>query len=192
MGESRNPSDPVSFCLSNPCNSFPLSLRIRVKSKSLFSTIKEKKDSKEEPEHKFGEFDDISGLDTLLWKSEQNRLLYIFITPKQIYKGASKEAFVKLLDCAEEDLKCNHVIVCLKVDNVVKEEEEKRKRASVCPNKDESPNNIGIEEDVKKEESKKHMNMAIRNFLFLGFEPIASGDEFAYPSSNILSFIYNI
>lgn len=45
--------------------------------------------------------------DTLLWQCK----LYVQL-PNGLMPDGSKEAFVSLLEFAEEDLRCNHVIVC--------------------------------------------------------------------------------
>jgi len=83
----------------------------------------------------------------------QNRL-YVAVTQAQLAEG-SKQAFISLLEYADEQLGVDHVIACL--DNV--------------------NNNKNI----------------IRNFLFLGFEPICSEHEF-FPSSlpNVVCFLYTV
>jgi ornithine decarboxylase antizyme 1 len=90
--------------------------------------------------------------DAVLWRGR----LYVSVSAEQLHEG-SKDAFVSLLEYAEEELKCSHVVVC--VDKNI--------------------------EGIKA---------VIRNFLFLGFQPLAPGHEFHPPSSNanLVSFVYTI
>ena len=83
--------------------------------------------------------------ETVLW---QNRL-YVSMTAQQLAEG-SKDAFVQLLEYAEETLKCEHVVVCL---NSV----------------------LGDTKNI------------VRNFLFLGFQPLAPGHEFLPNNPNLVS-----
>jgi len=71
--------------------------------------------------------------------------------------GGSKEAFVSLLEYAEEVLECSHVIVC-----------------------------------IEKRQSNTTTKMAIRNFLFLGFQPLAPGHEYLPSNPNVVCFLYTI
>lgn len=128
MGESRNPSDPVSQGLDPKTST--LRLRFRVKS-GLPSVAHE---------------DNNNGWDAILWRGR----LYISVGASQMADSGSKEAFVALLEYAEEILECSHVIVCI---------------------------------DRRQSNNTK---MAIRNFLFLGFQPLAPGHEFLPSNPNLV------
>merc|ERR1712038_1169214 len=82
----------------------------------------------------------------ILWQGR----LYVNVTMQQLSEG-SKEAFVELLEYAEERLGCSHVVVCL--DRQLKE-----------------------------------MKVVVRNFLFLGFQPLAPGHEFLPKNPNLVCF----
>lgn len=125
VGESRNPSDPVSQGLDPKTT---LRLRFRVKS------------------------DTSNGWDAILWLGR----LYINVGAHQMTDSGSKEAFVALLEYAEEVLECSHVIVCI----------DKRNATST--------------------------KMTIRNFLFLGFQPLAPGHEYLPSNPNLVCFLYTI
>lgn len=90
--------------------------------------------------------------DAVLWHGR----LYVNVSAEQMFQG-SKDAFVALLEYAEEELKCSHVIIC--VDKNI--------------------------EGVKA---------VVRNFLFLGFQPLAPGHELLPPTANpsLVSFVYTI
>lgn len=86
-----------------------------------------------------------------------NGKLYVSVSSQQLTEG-SKDAFVSLLEYAEEELQCSHVIVCL-----------------------------------DKSVGEANMKTVIRNFLFLGFQPLAPGHELLPPNyPNLVSFVYNI
>jgi len=97
--------------------------------------------------------DNNNGWDAIL---RQGRL-YIHVGPSQMTDGGSKEAFVSLLEYAEEVLECSHVIVC-----------------------------------IEKRQSNTTTKMAIRNFLFLGFQPLAPGHEYLPSNPNVVCFLYTI
>jgi len=84
----------------------------------------------------------------------QNRL-YVAVTQLQLAEG-SKQAFISLLEYAEDQLGVDHVIACLDNNN---------------------NNNKNV----------------IRNFLFLGFEPLSPEHEF-FPSSlpSVVCFLYTV
>lgn len=95
-----------------------------------------------------------NGWDAILWDGR----LYIHVGPSQMTDGSSKEAFVSLLEYAEECLGCTHVIVC-----------------------------------IDKRQSNSATKMAIRNFLFLGFQPLAPRHEYNLPSNpDVVCFLYTI
>lgn len=82
----RNPSDPVSQGLDAE-NHLTLRLKFRV------TTAKNQS---------------IPGWEAVLWRGR----LYISMSAKELNEG-SKEAFVRMLEYAEEVLHCSHVLVCL-------------------------------------------------------------------------------
>jgi len=86
----------------------------------------------------------------VLWQSR----LYVSVTGSQLADG-SKQAFISLLEYAEEELGVTHVIACL---------------------------------DKSHHDNKN----IIRNFLFLGFQPIAPGHEFLPSNPNVVCFLYTI
>ena len=139
MGEIRNPSDPVSQGLDPKTST--LRLRFRVKSgypNAAVSSASQQQDN--------------NGWDAILFRGR----LYISVGAAQMSEGGSKEAFVALLEYAEEVLECSHVIVC-----------NDRRQSS-------------------------NTKMAIRNFLFLGFQPLAPGHEFLPSNPNLVCFLYTI
>jgi ornithine decarboxylase antizyme 1 len=76
------------------------------------------------------------------------------VSTEQLCNG-SKEAFVSLLEYAEDVLHCEHVIICLD----------------------------------KNSTNPRDTKMAIRNFLFLGFQPLAPGHEFVPSNPNLVSIL---
>jgi hypothetical protein len=80
----------------------------------------------------------------------------VLVDSAQMTDSGSKEAFVALLEYAEEVLEVSHVIVCI----------DKTQSAAT--------------------------KMAIRNFLFLGFQPLAPGHEFLPTNPNLVCFLYTI
>lgn len=98
--------------------------------------------------------------------------LYVVVSSRQFREG-SKEAFVSLLEFAEERLACEHVVVCLE------------KGLASNNNK----NNSGD----KNNKSVAGQAAVVRNFLFLGFQPLAPGHEFLPPlNTNLVCFVYTI
>merc|ERR1712051_942260 len=92
------------------------------------------------------------GWDAIVWKGR----LYVLVDISQMNDSGSKEAFVSLLEYAEEVLECSDVIVCFQ--------------------KCQSSNT----------------KTAIRNFLFLGFQPLAPGHEYLPTNPNLVCFLYAI
>ena len=80
--------------------------------------------------------------------------LYVLVDVSQMNDSGSKEAFVSLLEYAEEVLECSDVIVCFQ--------------------KCQSSNT----------------KTAIRNFLFLGFQPLAPGHEYLPTNPNLVNTIF--
>ena len=164
MGELRNPSDPESYGLdaenNHSANSFLAAAAAdfaatnndnprgeggtgKISAKSLVKRFK------------FGVSagDNAAKLppwEAILWQGR----LYVNVTMQQLSEG-SKEAFVELLEYAEERLGCSHVVVCL--DRQLKE-----------------------------------MKVVVRNFLFLGFQPLAPGHEFLPKNPNLVSMQFPI
>jgi hypothetical protein len=83
-----------------------------------------------------------------------------------------------LLEYAEDILGCSHVIVCLGKPN-------SSKGSTTNMNYTNNMNTTNTEYD-------KESKMAIRNFLFLGFQPLAPGHEFNPSNPNLISFVYTI
>jgi len=137
VGESRNPSDLASQGLDPKTST--LRLRFRVRSGLPRAISAAQKDNQH-------------GWDALVWKGR----LYVLVDVSQMNDSGSKEAFVALLEYAEEVLECSHVIVCF--------------------DKCQSTNT----------------KMAIRNFLFLGFQPLAPGHEYLPTNPNLVCFLYTI
>jgi len=137
VGESRNPSDLVSQGLDPKNSSSALRLRFHVRNglpKAISATPKD------------------HGWEAVVLKGR----LYVIVDVSQMNDSGSKEAFVSLLEYAEEVLECSHVIVCF--------------------------------EKCQSSNTKT----AIRNFLFLGFQPLAPGHEYLPTNPNLVSFLYTI
>ncbi len=131
VGESTNPSDLVS----QGGNSKTLRLRFHVRSglpKAISAAYKDNQ------QH---------GWDAIVLKGR----LYVLVDVSQMNDSGSKEAFVALLEYAEEVLECSHVIVCFEKSH------------------------------------SSHTKSAIRNFLFLGFHPLAPGHEFLPTNPNLVT-----
>ena len=79
--------------------------------------------------------------------------LYVNVSDSLQFGTASKEAFVSLLEYAEETLNCSHVVVCL-------------------------------------DQGVAGLRAIVRNFLFLGFQPLAPGHEFLPKNPNLVSVYY--
>lgn len=132
MGEKENPSDALSQGLETK-NPSSLRLRFRVRN-GLPRAISAGNSA-------------ATGWDALVVKGR----LYVLVDVSQMNDSGSKEAFVALLEYAEEVLECSHVIVCF--------------------------------EKCQSNNTKT----AIRNFLFLGFQPLAPGHEYLPTNPNLVS-----
>ena len=84
--------------------------------------------------------------DAVMWRSR----LYVSVSSQQLSEG-SKDAFVSLLEYAEDNLRCSHVVICL-----------------------------------DKSLGEKNLKSVVRNFLFLGFQPLAPGHELLPPMNQNL------
>jgi len=152
VGEIKNPSDPENYGLDTEnnhnanddnTNEIGGAKTNGVAAKSLVKRFK----------FRVSGGDNASKLppwEAILWQGR----LYVNVTMQQLSDG-SKEAFVELLEYAEEHLGCSHVVVCL--DRQLKE-----------------------------------MKVVVRNFLFLGFQPLAPGHEFLPKNPNLVCFVYTI
>jgi len=143
VGESRNPSDPASYGLDPKTATLRLNFRVQMANYSAAAA------SPASPAAS------LPGWEAVLWRGR----LYVSVTPQALTNG-SKEAFVSLLEYAEDILECSHVVVCL--------------GKSSAPSGD------------------KDIKMAIRNFMFLGFQPLAPGHEFMPSNPNLVCFYYTI
>ena len=103
VGDKRNPSDPASQAL-DPKTKSSLRLRFRVRNcNGLPRVISETQVANANAE------DNNAGWDAVLWKGR----LYVLVDSAQMTDSGSKEAFVALLEYAEEVLEVSHVIVCI-------------------------------------------------------------------------------
>jgi hypothetical protein len=173
VGEIRNPSDPASYGLDPKKATLKLRFRVQKNYAPIAATKTiNKKFSNIEAEDENGN----TMWEAVLWKGR----LYVSVTAKQLNRG-SKEAFVMLLEYAEDVLGCSHVIVCLGKPNPSKGCSGNMNYTNMNNNK--IANNIEYEKESK---------MAIRNFLFLGFQPLAPGHEFNPSNPNLVCFVYTI
>jgi len=140
VGESRNPSDLASYGLD------PKKTTLRLKFRATTSTT----DNEAAAASEAG----LAGWEAILWRQR----LYVSVTPTTMSNG-SKEAFVSLLEYAEDVLEATHVVVCF----------------------------AGKTAAAQPDEAK-----AIRNFMFLGFQPLAPGHEFMPLNQNLVCFYYTI
>lgn len=104
--------------------------------------------------------------DAVLWQDR----LYVSVTASQLADG-SKRAFVSLLEYAEEELGVSNVVACV-------DRWDLESFPSTVTN---SPPRL--HHDNKN---------VIRNFLFLGFQPLAPGHEFHPSNPNVVCFLYTI
>jgi len=170
VGEIRNPSDPASYGLDPKKATLKLKFRVQNNYAPIAATKNiNKKFSNIEAEDENGN----TLWEAVLWKGR----LYVSVTAKQLC-GGSKQAFVMLLEYAEDVLGCSHVIVCLGKPNL-------SKGSTTNMNYTNKMNTTNTEYD-------KESKMAIRNFLFLGFQPLAPGHEFNPSNPNLISFVYTI
>lgn len=219
MGEIRNPSDPESYELDpkrlDKSSSSPLRLKFRVQ-QSTFALSAVATSCRYSAASIFNENlcadnlshlsiedgllqdaktsvdqDQLPGWDAILWKGR----LYVSVTAQQLSAG-SKEAFVDLLEYAEDVLECSHVIVCLGKPG--QKIHIKNKSNNNNGNDNDNDNNdktadIAINKStMKKLQEDKDVRTAIRNFLFLGFQPLAPGHEFTPSDPNLVCFVYTI
>ena len=107
--------------------------------------------------------------DAVLWQDA----LYVSVTASQLADG-SKRAFVSLLEYAEEELGVSNVVACL----------DKCVISHACFSASMTDNLcFRLHHDNKN---------VIRNFLFLGFQPLAPGHEFHPSTPNVVCFLYSI
>jgi len=150
VGKKRNPSDPASQGLD--LKTATLRIHFNVTTSPSYITVKKEQEIDDEEDDDNHEFK-LPGWEAVLWRGR----LYVNVSAQQLCDG-SKEAFVSLLEYAEEILQCQHVIICLD----------------------------------KANSNQKDIKMAIRNFLFLGFQPLAPGHEFLPSNPNLVCFVYTI
>jgi len=162
VGEIRNPSDPASQGLKffggvSSSSTDIIDVDAQVDKENVAVKVEESsKNEKQTLRLKFRVSNAGGGpggppWEAILWKGR----LYVHVSKQQLHDG-SKEAFVTLLEYAEETLGVSHVIVCL-------------------------------------DRFSKETKGAIRNFMFLGFQPLAPGHEFRPVSHpNLVCFVYTI
>lgn len=104
MGINRNPSDPASHGYDPKTTT--LKIHFRVSASPNYITVKSGEDVKETDAGLASP--SLPGWDAVLWRGR----LYVSVSSEQLCCG-SKEAFVSLLEYAEDVLRCEYVIVCL-------------------------------------------------------------------------------
>jgi len=162
VGESRNPSDPASYGLDPKTATLKLKFRVT-------SSADASGGDNECGDGGGGGGPGLLGWDAVLWRQR----LYVSVTPAALSNG-SKEAFVSLLEYAEDVLEVTHVVVCFGRAG--------GKRAGMSPGAPASPASPASPVEAK----------AIRNFMFLGFQPLAPGHEFMPSNPNLVCFYYTI
>lgn len=156
VGKKRNPSDPASQGLD--LKTATLRIHFRVSTSPNYISLKTEDDEDSRSDSGSTHEDSATGLELPGWEAVLWRgRLYISVSTEQLCNG-SKEAFVSLLEYAEDVLHCEHVIICLD----------------------------------KNTTNPRDTKMAIRNFMFLGFQPLAPGHEFVPSNPNLVCFVYSI
>jgi len=170
VGESRNPSDPASYGLDPKTATLRLKFRVQKTnySASGISATNTKGASTGSSADQCAN-NELPGWEAVLWRGR----LYVSVTPQTLSNG-SKEAFVSLLEYAEDVLECSHVIVCLGKPSYLLQQQGNN--SASC----------GIDTNDKD------IKMAIRNFMFLGFQALAPGHEFMPSNPNLVCFYYTI
>jgi len=161
VGESRNPSDLASYGLDPKRATLRLKFRVQ-KTNTVTNSLVNADES------------ELPGWEAILWKGR----LYVSVTPKTLSNG-SKEAFVSLLEYAEDVLECSHVVVCLG-------------KPTYLPGNAMSYTDKDVSAGNRVDMNDKETKMAIRNFMFLGFQPLAPGHEFMPSNPNLVCFVYTI
>lgn len=179
MGESRNPSDPVSYGLDPKTATLRLKFRVQRASFAALA-VKSSATNRVQTLDNGGLQASLPSWEAVLFKER----LYVFVTAQQLNVG-SKEAFVYLLEYAEDVLGCGHVIICLAKKNA-------GSSLDIMNNKKNLLTNAGKPSTVDNATSDRDTKMAIRNFLFLGFKPLAPGHEFMPSYPNAACFVYTI
>ncbi len=108
MGINRNPSDPASHGYDPKTTT--LKIHFRVSASPNYITVRSDEDLKENDPAQ----PSLPGWDAVLWRGR----LYVSVSADQLCHG-SKEAFVSLLEYAEDVLRCEHVIVCLVKERLI-------------------------------------------------------------------------
>jgi len=164
VGESRNPSDPASYGLDPKTATLRLKFRVQ---KTNYSATTTSGGSGTSTTAATTDNNELPGWEAVLWRGR----LYVSVTPQALSNG-SKEAFVSLLEYAEDVLECSHVIVCLGKPSYLQ------------------ANDNGASSGIDTND--KDIKMAIRNFMFLGFQALAPGHEFMPSNPNLVCFYYTI
>jgi len=172
VGESRNPSDPASYGLDPKTATLRLKFRVQKTNYSASGTTS----ATNTKGASTGSADqcannELPGWEAVLWRGR----LYVSVTPQTLSNG-SKEAFVSLLEYAEDVLECSHVIVCLGKPSYLLQQQQQGNNSA--------PSGIDTND--------KDIKMAIRNFMFLGFQALAPGHEFMPSNPNLVCFYYTI
>lgn len=169
MGESRNPSDPASYGLDPKTATLRLKFRVQKTNYSAAGTTTSANPPAGAGTTTTSDNNELPGWEAVLWRGR----LYVSVTPQTLSNG-SKEAFVSLLEYAEDVLECSHVIVCLGKPSYLLQQANNSSASSGIDTND------------------KDIKMAIRNFMFLGFQALAPGHEFMPSNPNLVCFYYTI
>jgi len=177
VGESRNPSDPASYGLDPKTATLRLKFRVQKTNYSASSNS-----CLAAAAGVAAADNELPGWEAVLWRGR----LYVSVTPATLTNG-SKEAFVSLLEYAEDVLECSHVIVCLgKPSYLLQPPTTTESKANNNINAADAAASSGLDTNDKD------IKMAIRNFMFLGFQPLAPGHEFMPSNPNLVCFYYTI
>lgn len=104
MGISRNPSDPASHGYDPKTTTLKIHFRVSASPNYIIA----KSGGGDDDDDAGHPSPSLPGWDAVLWRGR----LYVSVSAEQLCHG-SKEAFVSLLEYAEDVLRCEHVIVCL-------------------------------------------------------------------------------
>jgi hypothetical protein len=109
VGIIGNPSDPASHGYDPKTTTMKFHFRVSASPSNSYTRDDLDDDDSASEDNESGHQDiSLPGWDAVLWHGR----LYVIVTEKQLL-GGSKEAFVSLLEYAEDTLGCQHVIVCM-------------------------------------------------------------------------------
>jgi len=112
VGINKNPSDPASHGYDPKTTTLKFHFRVSTSpgNNVMKNEFEEDSDFSLEDNNEYPGHQDMNlpGWDAVLWHGR----LYFIVSEKQLLRG-SKEAFVSLLEYAEDTLHCKHVIICV-------------------------------------------------------------------------------